>query len=78
MPLEQAAPEDTRFTVLHRGRRLMLDHVLVSRSLEGRARGAEIPNAALGDEFYAYVAGSHPAGSFHAPIVVEMDLSATN
>jgi len=77
VPLEQAAPEGTRFTVLHHGRKQMLDHVLVSRSLEGRARGAEIANAALEDEFTAYVAGSHPAGSFHAPVVVEMELSVT-
>lgn len=76
VPIEASAPEESRFTVLHRGRKLMLDHVLVSRSLAGRARSVEIRNEDLGDEFFAYAAQSHPAGSFHAPIVVELDLGA--
>jgi hypothetical protein len=51
----------------------MLDHILVSRALAERQRGAEILNEGLGDE--ATVDESHPPPqSLHAPLVAEFDL----
>ncbi len=72
--VENDIPKDRRFTVLHRGNRVMLDHVLVSRTLKARHRRAEIVNEELMDEYFAFVDGVHPAGSFHAPVIAEFDL----
>ena len=74
MPLERAVPESRRFTVLHAGQRLMLDHVLVSRSLMGAFRGIEIHNEALEDEVVGYALAEGSPESFHAPVVAEFDL----
>lgn len=73
--VENDIPKDRRFTVLHRGNRVMLDHVLVSKSLKAIHRRAEIVNEDLMDEYFAFVEGVHPAGSFHAPVVAEFDLA---
>jgi hypothetical protein len=40
VPLEHSLPESQRFSVVHRGRKMMLDHPLASRRLLGRYRGA--------------------------------------
>lgn len=69
--LDRTVPESQRFTVLHRGRRLMLDHVLASRSLMAAYRHTEIHNESLGDELVAFATGSRSPESFHAPVVVE-------
>lgn len=74
VPLERAVPESRRFTVLHAGQRLMLDHVLVSRSLMGAFRGIEIHNEALEDEVVGYALAEGSPESFHAPVVAEFDL----
>lgn len=69
--LEHSLPEDRRFTVIHRGRRNMLDHLMVSRTLLGRYRRMEVHNEALGDELVAYTLVDAAPDSFHAPIVAE-------
>lgn len=76
VPAERSVPEDLRFTVLHNGRRSMLDHLLVSRPLMAWYRHAEIHNEALGDELVAYANVSESPESYHAPVVAEFDLPA--
>jgi endonuclease/exonuclease/phosphatase family metal-dependent hydrolase len=67
--LARSLPEDRRFTLLHGGARLLLDHILVSRPLYGLFRGLEIHNELLTEE----EAGE--AASGHAPAVAEFALS---
>ena len=74
VPVEHSLPESRRFTVIHQGRRQMLDHILASRSLLGRYRGSEIHNEALTDEAAGEVAGRASPVSYHAPVVAVFDL----
>lgn len=76
IPAEHAVVESERFTVVHQGRRLMLDHILVSRALLGRLDRMEIHNEALSDELVGYAGVSHSPESYHAPIVAVFDLPA--
>jgi endonuclease/exonuclease/phosphatase family metal-dependent hydrolase len=76
-PLELSLPADRRFSVLHYGHPLMLDHIMVSQSLLGRFRRAEIHNELLTDELLAFFARRRDAGSFHAPVVAEFTLDDT-
>jgi endonuclease/exonuclease/phosphatase family metal-dependent hydrolase len=75
---ENSVPEDLRFTVMHNGRKVMLDHLLMSRGLMAWYRGAEIHNEALGDELVAYANAAAHAGlspeSYHAPVVAIFEL----
>jgi len=71
-PAERLVPPERRFTVIHRGRPLLLDHLLLSPALRARLVDVDIANAALADEAEA---GAKPVdGSFHAPMVAEFDL----
>jgi endonuclease/exonuclease/phosphatase family metal-dependent hydrolase len=63
-----SAPE--RYSVIHAGRRLMLDHILASAELAGRVRDVKILNRNLPDEATSPL----PAGSFHAPVVASFDM----
>ena len=74
VPLERALPDSQRFSVLHQGRRLMLDHMLVSRALLAFHQAIEVHNEALGDELVAYATGSRSPDSFHAPLVASFRL----
>ncbi|MBM3487103.1 MAG: endonuclease [Alphaproteobacteria bacterium] len=74
VPLERAVAESRRFSVLHAGRRLMLDHVLASRALMGAFRGVEIHNEALEDEVVGYALAGGSPETYHAPVVVTFDL----
>jgi endonuclease/exonuclease/phosphatase family metal-dependent hydrolase len=69
--LDRAIPTDRRWSVLHRGRLEMLDHVLASQSLASRLRAIEARNEGLGDEA---LGASALAGSSHAPLVVDFAL----
>jgi endonuclease/exonuclease/phosphatase family metal-dependent hydrolase len=69
--LDRAIPADRRWSVLHRGRPEMLDHILASQSLASRLRAIEAHNEGLGDEALAAAA---IAGSSHAPLVAEFVL----
>ena len=71
---ERGVPEDRRYTVLHNGRHIMLDHLLVSRPLMAWFRHVEIHNEALGDELVAYASVDASPESYHAPVVAEFDL----
>jgi len=71
--LEHSLPLHQRFTVIHRGQRLMLDHLLVSRQLLARYRHIEVHNEALGDELVAYTQIDAAPDSYHAPIVAQFE-----
>jgi exonuclease III len=74
VPCEQSIPESSRFTLLHRGKGRMLDHLLVSRNLLGLYKGAEIHNELLHDESIANATDKHFPESDHAPVVAEFEL----
>ncbi|MBI5163971.1 MAG: endonuclease/exonuclease/phosphatase family protein [Magnetospirillum sp.] len=71
VPVERSLPDDRRHSVIHHGRRLMLDHILVSRPLMGWFIAAEVHNEALGDELVAPATVFATPESFHAPLVAE-------
>lgn len=73
-PLERDVAQAQRYSVLHHGQYLMLDHLLVSQSLRRRRRKTEIHNEALADEYVAYTSGRKAPESFHAPVVAEFEL----
>ncbi|MBP2297347.1 endonuclease/exonuclease/phosphatase family protein [Azospirillum picis] len=66
-PLEQAIAEERRYTVLHAGTPVLLDHLLASPRLAAAARDVAIHNEELTDEVF------HPdvpsPVSYHAPVV---------
>jgi endonuclease/exonuclease/phosphatase family metal-dependent hydrolase len=74
VPLDRGLPDDRRFSTLHHGRALMLDHILASRSVLAGLRNIEIHNEALTDEIVSFGKMRLEAGSFHAPLVAEFDL----
>ena len=53
--LDQRLPAERRFSVIHDGRRVMLDHVMASPALAIRCARVEIFNSGLADE--AHVEG---------------------
>jgi endonuclease/exonuclease/phosphatase family metal-dependent hydrolase len=69
-PVEDIIPQAQRFTVLHHGRRLMLDHLLVSAKLRTYLTSAQSLNQGLADEVDSVDQGAL-GGSFHAPLVAE-------
>jgi endonuclease/exonuclease/phosphatase family metal-dependent hydrolase len=69
--LDRDIPAGQRWSVLHRGRPQMLDHILASRALWRRFRGIEVHNQGLGDEALASVDSTGVVGSLHAPVVAE-------
>ena len=73
-PLERGVSESQRFSVVHAGRRQMLDHMLASRALLAACRGVEIHNEALQDEVVAYAIEEDNPASLHAPVVAEFEL----
>ena len=73
-PIEAEVPADRRFSVLHHGLKLMLDHLMVSVQLKRAHRAIDIFNEGLPDEYVAWVKGEQTAGSFHAPVIAEFDL----
>lgn len=67
--LDDGVPPERRYSVLHAGRREMLDHIIVSRPLLAWYRGAEVHNAGLEDELVDYAAAHDSPESHHAPVV---------
>jgi hypothetical protein len=72
-PCEDTVPEDSRFTLYHKGRKNMLDHLLVSRKLMGAYRHTEIHNEFLNDESVAFAVDKKFPASDHAPVIAEFD-----
>jgi len=71
VPVERSLPESLRHSVIHHGRPLMLDHILVSRRLLGWYLGSELHNETLGDELISPAEITTPPDSYHAPLVAE-------
>jgi endonuclease/exonuclease/phosphatase family metal-dependent hydrolase len=74
LAVEAAVPAERRYSVIHAGRPLLLDHMLVSRPLLRGLRGAEIHNEGLVDELVDYANEGKSPESHHAPVVVEFDM----
>lgn len=74
VPLARALPVGQRFSVVHAGRRVMLDHILVSRPLLAGFRRIEAHTETLPDEAHAFAGIRHPTESHHAPVVAELEL----
>ena len=73
--LEDRIAAPRRYTVLHRGRHLLLDHLLASAPVaRGYVDGA-ILNDELPDEYELELAGVEPVGSLHAPLVAELEVA---
>ena len=72
--LERTIPESQRFSVLHHGEKLMLDHILVSHGLLGRYRHFEVHNELISDELFGYATIGENPESYHAPVVAEFTL----
>ena len=72
---DRALPHDRRFSVLHRGRMLMLDHILVTRSLAAHLTGVFAENETLRDETAGAGGIDSQLGSYHAPLVAELSIS---
>lgn len=72
--LDRYLPEDRRWSVLHAGRPVMLDHILATPSLYGRFRELEVHNETLADEAVGFGKSLRSAGSYHAPVVAEFAL----
>ena len=69
--LDARVPGDRRYSVVHGGRKLMLDRLLISQRLSRALTGAEIFNQDLADE----TRGPAPLTSFHAPVVARFELA---
>ncbi len=71
VPLERSLPDTLRYSVIHHGRRIMLDHILVSRALLGWYLASEVHNETLGDELMSPATIYSTPESYHAPLVAE-------
>jgi hypothetical protein len=71
VPCEFSVPESARYSLLHLGQKIMLDHILASRSLLTYYRGTEIHNEALPDESGAFRTDVKFPESDHAPVVAD-------
>lgn len=74
VPLERSLPRDRRFSVIHRGRPLLLDHIIVSRPLLGHFQALQIHAETLADETSPAAIVEHATESYHAPLVAEFNL----
>ena len=70
LPLEARLPPDQRFSVVHNGRKVLLDHILASAPLAERCSSVTALNDGLADEALA----TEPvAGSLHGPLLAIFD-----
>lgn len=72
--VEQRVPAAERFTAIHAGRRMLVDHILVSAPLAAAVRDVRILNAGVHDDMAGGTFAPPPAGSFHGAIVAVFDL----
>ena len=75
IPVELALPAAQRFSVRHKGRTQMFDHLLASPALHRSLVEVAVDNAALADEVVDATAPRALAGSFHAPLVAEFSIA---
>lgn len=64
----RAVPEPARYSLLHRGAGVLVDHILVSRALWRRFRGARVLNENLHNAAFE---GREDVDSDHAPVVAD-------
>jgi endonuclease/exonuclease/phosphatase family metal-dependent hydrolase len=77
IPVERALPDSQRFSVVHHGRKAMLDHVLISQTLLADFRHIEVHNESVGDELVGYALVQQGTVSYHAPLVAEFAQSSS-
>lgn len=70
-PLSARVPEARRFSLIHEGRRQLVDHLLASPALAQAHLRSALFNETLEDEG-ALPPDARPAGSFHAAAVAEL------
>lgn len=73
--IEHTLPDSRRYTIIHRGRRQMLDHLMASRAMMAFYRSIEIHNEMLGDELVAYTLVEAAPDSYHAPVVATFEIN---
>lgn len=73
VPLENNVPESSRFSLYHRGKGEMIDHVLVSRGMLSAFMHTEIFNEILPDESIAFATDQKFPEPDHAPVVAVFD-----
>lgn len=73
--LERRLPAERRYSVIHGGAHVMLDHLLASPALARRCRSLDIHNEALSDELIAFAMDSRSPESYHAPVVATFELA---
>lgn len=74
-PCSHTIAEDQRFTLYHHGKKNLLDHMLMSRSLVARYQTAEIHNELVRDESVGYAFENKYPASDHAPFLAVFDLT---
>ena len=67
----QIVPEPQRFSLIYRGQKLLLDHVLASEGLRGKLARVDIANEALRDHGSKGDDDAPIVDSDHAPVVAE-------
>lgn len=70
--MESLLPPGGAHTVIHGGRRVLFDNLLVSARLASELESACALNDDLVDEVLAFESGADVAGSFHAPLVATL------
>lgn len=74
VPCQHDVAASIRYSLLHLGEGVMIDHILVSRPLLEHFRGAEIHNEVLPDESGAFRTDVKFPESDHAPVVAEFEM----
>lgn len=77
IPCERNIPEPARFSLLHNGKGMMLDHILVSRTMLAYFRRSEIHNELLHDQTVLFNRRVLYPESDHAPVIAEFEMPDT-
>lgn len=75
-PVALSIAKSRRFTLYHRGKGSLLDHMVVSRRMMASFTHAEIHNEMIHDESIAFASDAKYPESDHAPMVAEFDEDA--
>jgi endonuclease/exonuclease/phosphatase family metal-dependent hydrolase len=74
VPCERSVPESARYSLLHRGKGQMFDHILASRTLLAAYLHTEIHNELLHDESIAFADDRLYPESDHSPVIAEFQM----
>jgi endonuclease/exonuclease/phosphatase family metal-dependent hydrolase len=74
-PCENGIPESSRYSLFHKGKGEMIDHLLVTRNMLEFYAKTEIHNELLHDESIAFATDKLYPESDHAPIVAEFSFN---